>query len=168
MEKEILEAAITYRPDFNELKRLQVEHYLGDDTEVIWRAIEDYYEQDQSAQSIDTKLLRSLVELSHPKHELLHEVISQLEATSGPNILKLVLEQRIYTVSMKLSQAFASGKLGEAEGLRYKRGCERGRHRRNDGEAFGCSPYTDAPKCAERSTRRWPVERSPHCLVRCH
>jgi len=115
MEKEILEAAITYRPDFNELKRLQVEHYLGDDTEVIWRAIEDYYEQDQSAQSIDTKLLRSLVELSHPKHELLHEVISQLEATSGPNILKLVLEQRIYTVSMKLSQAFASGKLGEVE-----------------------------------------------------
>jgi len=118
MEQKIISAALYSRGAYNTLYKHGVVMALSDVGKILWESIEKYYDTDESAQSVDKEILCAKISMEYPKHEeMLNSAISQMEPVSTDNLLALLIDQKLETNKLLLSQAFSSGKTSDIEPL---------------------------------------------------
>ena len=114
-ERNVLAAVIASRDAYNAIEGDIKDGDLGEQGNIIFGAIRDYYERDGDAQSCDSDLLASGIvrSLSNPKHqEMFTELVSSISnAEVSPfNVVHDFIEVRRQAAGAKLASALAAGK----------------------------------------------------------
>lgn len=110
MERKVLAACLYDRNNYLELSPYLEENDFSDKGNIIYKAIEDYYERDPAAADVDVDLLKAKISREYPKHaKKFHAVIDELEISSFPNLIGELIKFKKHTVSMKLSNELLNG-----------------------------------------------------------
>lgn len=107
-ENRILSALIKSRKAWEQVKEHLDPKELGSDTAALLSLIQDYYERDGSALSVDTDVLIPSIgrQFPNPKHQkMLEQVVRTLPDTSPENVAAEILAVKRHNAGLKLSSA---------------------------------------------------------------
>ena len=91
---------------------------LSDIGQILYRKFQDYYERDETANSIDKDIIHEQLDREFPKKaDMLKGVVASLGDVSAPNVLHEWVEMKKYNIGLKLSVALSQGNTKEAQQL---------------------------------------------------
>lgn len=118
-ERKILGAVLNDRGAYETLAPiLSPGEDLSDIGQILYRKFQDYYERDETANSIDRDIIHEQLDREFPKKaDMLKGVVASLGDVSAPNVLHEWVEMKKYNTGLKLSVALSQGNTREAQQL---------------------------------------------------
>jgi len=105
MEQKLISAVILDREIYEEVVTLKLEEDLSDQAKIIFKVVEQYYQNDPEIGRADVEILQSIINRQYPKHaELFSTFLSGLDPVSPANVLEEVIALKLESVKHKLAQ----------------------------------------------------------------
>lgn len=110
-EKRILGTSLKNRDYFNKIKAFELTSSLSDQGQVIYKEIEDYYNNDEEAKACELEVIQERLIKKNPKlAEVYAAMLASLEEVSPDNLIKDVVEVKRNDLGQKLASALISGR----------------------------------------------------------
>jgi len=105
VEQKLISAVILDREIYEEVVSLNLEEDLSDQAKIIFKVVEQYYNNDPEIEKADVEILQSMLNRQYPKHaELFSTFLSGLDPISPSNVLDEVVAVKLESVKHKLAQ----------------------------------------------------------------
>lgn len=114
-EAKILGTLLKSREAWDKVKPHLTDKDFSGDGLVIYRQINEFYETDKSAATVDTDIVRSRIGRSVSSNKIvtqLESILDQLEKISAPNIEREIIALRRFNTGLRLSSFLAAGRQG--------------------------------------------------------
>lgn len=165
MERSILGSLFFSREAYTEISPYLDEGDFSDQGQIIFAAIQRYYEKDTLANKIDTDVFLSNLEREYPKHfEAFKMIVQSLEPVSGANLKENLLIHKRDATATRLAEALmTSNKLDVRELIEMYEQYEAGLldEHETDREVFIGKPIDEI---AENFTSDNLIQIYPHSL----
>jgi archaellum biogenesis ATPase FlaH len=112
-DKKILAALVADRANYDKVFEHLDDKDFGPEAKLILSEINEYYEVDKAANSVDTEILKARLErrLPNPKHaKTCFGIVDSLPDVSGANVVREVLDIKAQSLGLELASGIAQGK----------------------------------------------------------
>ena len=111
MERELLAACIDDRSAYDKLYELEAQNELSDKGKILFKAISNYYQNDDNAVHVDKELLARTLSRTYPKYaEMFTNMVRNLETSSSINVVVEFKALQKQQIGLRLSTALLEGK----------------------------------------------------------
>ena len=119
-ENRLLAAALHSKEAADQLELQDVRYQLTPPAQVVWDQIQEFYNKDDSAKSVDSQVILSRLQRQYPKEDnfqAFKHIVDGLADISVPNVLYELKQFRLETMAQELSVMFANRDLDTADKL---------------------------------------------------
>ena len=111
LEQKLMSAMIKDRASFTQAEKFDVNEFLSEPSKVVYEQIQQYYDNDSSATSVDIDILKSRLERNNPNHfNMLEKLLNSLpEEVSSSNVMREIADIKKQNVAMEITTALTRG-----------------------------------------------------------
>lgn len=123
LDQKILSAAASSRQAADELATLEIEKDLAEAPKVLLQEIMHFYEIDSTAERVEKPILLERLRSKFPKQDHFEQfaaILKNISHVSAPNVLELVRDLRLDTISQEIAVAFIDHKYSKVDTLLEK------------------------------------------------